>query len=127
MESMKRPLSPHLQIYKPQLTSVLSITHRMTGVLLSIGVLILTVWLIGLAIGEQAYVVLQQHFHAWYGKLLLIGFVFSLYYHLANGIRHLIWDMGVGLDISTVYKTGYIVVAFSIIMTIITFLLGSYA
>ncbi len=124
MEPVKRPLSPHLQVYKPQLTSILSITHRGTGVFLSLGALLLTCWLAGLATGEQAFNNLQQYSSAWYGKTILTGFVFSLYFHLGNGVRHLFWDAGLGLEISTTYKSGYAVVAFSIIMTIITIVMG---
>ncbi len=124
MESVKRPLSPHLQIYKPQLTSILSITHRGTGVFLSLGALLLTCWLVGLATSEQAFNYLHQHSNAWYGKILLIAFVFSLYFHLANGVRHLFWDAGLGLEISTTYKSGYATIAVSIILTVITLVLG---
>ena len=124
MESVKRPLSPHLRIYKPQLTSILSITHRATGVFLSLGALILTCWLVGLATGETAFANLQQYIHAWYGKILLVAFVFSIYYHLANGVRHLFWDIGLGLDICTTYKTGYATIVFTIAMTVLTFVLG---
>jgi succinate dehydrogenase / fumarate reductase cytochrome b subunit len=124
MESVKRPLSPHLQVYKPQLTSLLSIIHRGTGVFLSLGALLLTCWLAGLATSEQAFSNLQQHGSAWYGKLLLIAFVFSFYFHLANGVRHLFWDAGLGLEISTTYKSGYAVVAFSIILTVVTLVMG---
>ncbi|MBL1140567.1 MAG: succinate dehydrogenase, cytochrome b556 subunit [Proteobacteria bacterium] len=124
MESVKRPLSPHLQVYKPQLTSILSITHRGTGVLLSIGSLFLSCWLIGLATSEEAFANLQLHWTAWYGKILLIGFVFSIFYHLCNGIRHLFWDTGKGLEISTAYKSGYAVITFSIILTIVTVIMG---
>jgi succinate dehydrogenase cytochrome b subunit len=124
MESVKRPLSPHLQIYKPQLTSILSITHRGTGVLLSLGALLLTCWLVGLATGEAAFNNLQLHASAWYGKLALIAFVFSFYFHLANGIRHLFWDAGRGLEISTTYMTGYAVIVVSIILTVSTLFLG---
>ena len=121
---MKRPLSPHLQVYKPQLTSILSITHRGTGVFLSLGALLLTCWLVGLASGEVIYNYLQQHITAWYGKLILIAFIFSLYYHLANGIRHLFWDIGLGLEISTTYISGYVTVAASIILTVVTIIFG---
>ncbi len=121
---MKRPLSPHLQVYKPQLTSILSITHRGTGVFLSLGALLLTFWLVGLASGEVIYNNLQQHITAWYGKLILIAFIFSLYYHLANGIRHLFWDIGLGLEISTTYISGYVTVAASIILTVVTIIFG---
>ncbi len=125
MESVKRPLSPHLQVYKPQLTSILSITHRATGVFLSLGALLLTCWLVGLATSEQAFNNLQQYGSAWYGKIILTGFVFSLYFHLANGIRHLFWDVGLGLEISTTYKSGYAVIAFSIILTVVTLCPGA--
>jgi len=124
MESVKRPLSPHLQIYKPQLTSLLSITHRGTGVFLSLGALLLTCWLVGLATSEEAFNNLQQYTTAWYGKILLIAFVFSLYFHLVNGVRHLFWDAGLGLEISTTYKSGYTVIAVSIILTAVTLVLG---
>ncbi|MCG8379270.1 MAG: succinate dehydrogenase, cytochrome b556 subunit [Proteobacteria bacterium] len=124
MKSVKRPLSPHLQVYKPQLTSILSITHRGTGVFLSLGALLLTFWLVGLASGEVIYNNLQQHITAWYGKLILIAFIFSLYYHLANGIRHLFWDIGLGLEISTTYISGYVTVAASIILTVVTIIFG---
>jgi succinate dehydrogenase cytochrome b subunit len=124
MESVKRPLSPHLQVYKPQLTSVLSITHRGTGVFLSLGSLLLTCWLVGLATSEEAFNTLQQHGSAWYGKIILIAFIFSIFYHLANGVRHLFWDAGKGLDISTAYKSGYAVIAISLIMSIITIVMG---
>ena len=124
MESVKRPLSPHLQVYKPQLTSILSITHRGTGVFLSFGSLLLTCWLVSLATSEQAFTNLQQHASAWYGKLILIAFVFSFYYHLANGIRHLFWDAGRGLEITTTYKSGYAVILFSLILTAVTSVMG---
>ena len=97
MKSVKRPLSPHLQVYKPQLTSVLSITHRGTGIFLSFGALALTFWLISLAVSEDIFNNFHQHAISWYGKLFLICFIFSLFYHLANGIRHLFWDAGFGL------------------------------
>ena len=124
MESVKRPLSPHLQVYKPQLTSVLSITHRGTGVFLSLGALFLTCWLVSLATGEQAFNNLQQHYTAWYGKIILIAFIFSVFYHLSNGIRHLFWDIGKGLDICTAYKSGYAVIASAITLTLITVFVG---
>lgn len=124
MESVKRPLSPHLQVYKPQLTSILSITHRATGIFLSLGALLLTCWLVGLATSEQAFSNLQQHGSAWYGKIILIGFVFSIYFHLANGVRHLFWDAGLGLEISTTYKSGYATIAFSILLTVVTLVMG---
>jgi succinate dehydrogenase / fumarate reductase, cytochrome b subunit len=123
MAAVNRPLSPHLQIYKPQLTSVLSITHRGTGVFLTLGALFLSCWLLSIANGPESYTALQQHVLAWYGQVLLYAWVFSLYYHLCNGIRHLVWDMGLGLEIKTTYLSGYIVVAASIVLTIVTWCL----
>ncbi len=120
-----RPLSPHLQIYKPQLTSVLSITHRGTGVFLTIGALFLTCWLLALADGPEQFDNLQTHLTNWYGQCLVYAFVFSLYFHLCNGIRHLFWDVGLGLDIDTTYKTGYAVVAATIILTLLTLCLAA--
>ena len=124
MKSVKRPLSPHLQIYKPQLTSLLSITHRGTGIFLSLGALLLSCWLVGIGSGEEVYNNLLQYITTWYGKIILIAFVFSLYYHLANGIRHLFWDAGLGLEISTTYITGYVTIAASLILTVVTILAG---
>ena len=124
MKLVKRPLSPHLQVYKPQLTSVLSITHRGTGVFLSLGALVLTFWLVSLAVSEELFNSFHLHTSFWYGKLFLIGFVFSLYYHLANGIRHLFWDIGLGLEISTTYKSGYFTIFISVVLTLTTLFIG---
>ena len=124
MKLVKRPLSPHLQVYKPQLTSVLSITHRGTGVFLSLGALVLTYWLVSLAVSEELFNSFHLHTTFWYGKLFLIGFVFSLYYHLTNGIRHLFWDIGLGLEISTTYKSGYFTIFISVVLTLATLFVG---
>ena len=124
MNSSKRPLSPHLQVYKPQLTSVLSITHRGTGVFLCLGALALTCWLITLVISVELFNSFHQYMVTWYGKLFLTSFIFSLFYHLANGVRHLFWDAGLGLEISTTYKSGYLMVFVSIALTITTLFLG---
>ena len=124
MKLVKRPLSPHLQVYKPQLTSVLSITHRGTGVFLSLGALLLTYWLVSLAVSEELFNSFHLHTTFWYGKLFLIGFVFSLYYHLSNGIRHLFWDIGLGLEISTTYKSGYFTIFISVVLTLATLFIG---
>lgn len=117
-----RPLSPHLQIYKPQITSVLSITHRGTGILLSIGAFCLTAWLLTLAYGAEKFDYLQTYINSWYGLLLLYGFIFSLYFHLCNGIRHLCWDIGLGLKIETTYITGYVIIGCTSTLTLLTFI-----
>ena len=120
MATDKRPLSPHLMIYKPQLTSVLSITHRGTGVFLSFGALFLCCWLLAIANGPESYNTLQHYISAWYGQILLWAWVFSLYFHLCNGIRHLFWDIGLGLEIKTTYTSGYVVIAVTLLLTIAT-------
>lgn len=120
-----RPLSPHLQIYKPQLTSVLSITHRGTGAFLSVGAFFLTCWLLALADGAEHFAKIQAHFSTWYGCCLLYAFVFSLYFHLCNGIRHLLWDVGIGLDIRATYRSGYAVLAATVALTLLTLFLAS--
>ena len=114
-----RPLSPFMlgQYYRFQLTSVLSFVHRLTGIGLSIGTLLLAGWLIALAGGPQTYGMFAKHLTAWYGQVLLFGWSWALLYHLCNGIRHLGWDLGKGYDLPTAYKTGYAVVVVSLILT----------
>ena len=118
MASQNRPLSPHLQVYKPQLTSVLSITHRATGIELAVGTLLLVCWLLAAATGESAFADVQAFNASWIGKLLLFGWSYALFYHMCNGIRHLFWDAGKGLELETAYMTGRLVVAASIVLTV---------
>lgn len=115
-----RPLSPFMigPYYKPQLTSMLSITHRLTGMALSAGTLALAGWLIALASGPEVFATYAGHLAAWYGQIVLLGFSWALLYHLCNGIRHLFWDIGKGLDVPTAYKSGYAVVAVSGLLTV---------
>src|SRR5579872_4272728 len=98
MAQAQRPLSPHLQIYKPQYTMVLSFAHRLTGVLLSLGALLLVWWLWALADGEDSYAFAMQWLTMGWVKLLLLGLLFSFCYHLCNGLRHLAWDLGFGFE-----------------------------
>ena len=124
MATDNRPLSPHLLIYKPQLTSLLSITHRGTGVFLSLGAVFLCFWLLAIANGPESYITLQAYINPWYGQILLWAWVFSLYFHLCNGVRHLFWDMGLGFEIKTTYTSGYIVIIATILLTAATFCLA---
>lgn len=117
MASQNRPLSPHLQVYKPQLTSMLSILHRATGIALAVGTLLLVWWLVAAATGESAFADVQAFIGSWIGRLLLLGWSFALFYHLCNGLRHLFWDAGKGLEIETAYTTGKLVIAASIVLT----------
>lgn len=112
-----RPLSPHLQVYKPQLTSMLSIVHRGTGVFLSAAALFVVYWIYALSQGPVAFAGAQAIVGTLFGKLVLMGVIFSTFYHLANGIRHLLWDTGRGLELKSAYQTGWIVVLFSLAAT----------
>ena len=117
MSIRPRPLSPHLQVYRPQVTSVLSFLHRCTGLFLVLGTLMISFWVIALALGHNIFVSYQTWLGSLMGKVLLVFWSFSLFYHLANGIRHLLWDIGWGYDIDRVYMTGWIVVSVSVILT----------
>jgi succinate dehydrogenase / fumarate reductase cytochrome b subunit len=116
----KRPLSPFMigPFYKPQLTSMLSITHRLTGLIVTLGSLFVAGWLIALAAGPQWYGLYAAHMLAWYGQVLLFLWSWCTLFHLCNGIRHLGWDVGFGLDIKTAYLTGYSAVIVSAVLTI---------
>ena len=105
------PLSPHLQVYRPQLTSILSITHRATGVFLSLGTVVLLYWLFAAASGPEAYAGAQRCLGSLPSQIVLMGWTFAFYYHLLNGVRHLLWDTGWGFELETAYKTGYAVIA----------------
>jgi succinate dehydrogenase / fumarate reductase, cytochrome b subunit len=124
MRQAGRPLSPHLQIYKPQITSVLSISHRITGVALTVGTLLLVWWLLAAAAGPAAYAQAQAFIGSWLGILLLIGWAYALFFHLCNGIRHLVWDAGYGFDIATTYLTGWTVIVASAGLTLIAIIAG---
>lgn len=115
--SDNRPLSPHLQVYRWQLTMALSILHRATGVFLSLGTVFLTVWLVALATDAEAYACVDAVLKSWVGKLGLFAWSYALMYHLCNGVRHLVWDAGKALTIEGVYASGYIMVAVSFVLT----------
>ena len=119
MSSNSRPLSPHIQIYKPQLTSVLSITHRATGMFLCAGAVIFAWWVTALAAGPAAFETVRNALGSGVGRLLLAAWTFSFFFHLCNGIRHLFWDAGVGFELRTAYASGKAVVAASIAMTVV--------
>ena len=120
MDTADRPLSPHLQIYRWPLTMVLSILHRAAGVALSLGAILLVWWLVAAASGPEAYDRVGSFFGSWIGCLLLLGWTAALFYHLCNGIRHLVWDTGHALTLPNVYRGGWLVIIFSIVMTVAT-------
>lgn len=118
MASHDRPLSPHLQIYRWQITSVLSILHRATGVALAVGTLALVYWLIAAAMGAEEFATAQSLAGSVVGRLLLFGWTLALFYHLANGIRHLFWDMGLGFELPTVTRSGWAVLLLTLALTL---------
>jgi succinate dehydrogenase / fumarate reductase cytochrome b subunit len=124
MDTDNRPLSPHLGIYRWQLTMLLSITHRATGIALSLGSFLLLYWLVALANGPQAYAQAQALIGSWLGLLILLGFSAALFFHLCNGIRHLMWDFGAGLSREEAYKSGVVVVAATLVLTILAWGVG---
>ena len=126
MNTRPRPLSPHLQVYRWQITSVLSILHRGTGLLLVLGTVMIAFWVIALALGHSIFTSYQAWLGSLLGKVLLAGWSFSLFYHWANGIRHLLWDAGWGYEIERVYMTGWIVVSISVVLTGLLWLLAMF-
>jgi succinate dehydrogenase / fumarate reductase cytochrome b subunit len=114
----ERPLSPHLQIYRPQFTSVMSILHRITGLALTVGTLLLVWWIVAVAAGPEAYASAQWFLGSWLGYLLLFGWSLALFFHLCNGIRHLLWDAGWGFELPTAWRSAWAVVAFAVALTL---------
>ncbi len=117
---VRRPLSPHLQVYRLQITSTLSILHRATGVALSAGTLLLAWWLAAAASSDAAYATVSAVMRSWIGLLVLFGWTASLWYHFCNGIRHLAWDAGYGYDLPTTHRSGWLVVGATVGLTVLT-------
>ncbi len=115
-----RPLSPHLQIYRPQLTSIMSISHRATGAALAGGTLLLCLWLVALAAGDVWYALAGTVIGHPIGIFILFGYSVALVYHALNGVRHLTWDYGIALTIPGVYRSGQIVLLLTVVITTLT-------
>ncbi|HIC29991.1 MAG TPA: succinate dehydrogenase, cytochrome b556 subunit [Rhodospirillales bacterium] len=124
MPSGNRPLSPHLQVYRPQLTSILSILHRITGVVIWAGAVMMTYWIASATYGPEAFARAQWFLGSWFGRLVLLGLTGATFYHLANGIRHLAWDIGWGYEMDKLNISGWAVLIFTGVMTVLTFLAG---
>ena len=122
MRDSSRPLSPHLQVYRLPITAVLSIMHRMTGVVLSLGLVLLVVVLAAAAWHADSYEMVRVMLSHWLGQLFLIAWTASLYLHLCNGIRHLFWDAGLGFDLKRTEQTAYLTIAGTIVLTAATWL-----
>jgi len=117
---VRRPLSPHLQIYKPQMTSVMSIMNRATGIALSVGTLLLAWWLVAAASSDQSYGQVSGFIRSPIGLLFLLGWIASLWYHLCNGLRHLAWDAGLGSELPQVHLSGWVALAATGVLTLAT-------
>ena len=118
-----RPLSPHLSIHKKVLTAVFSIFHRLTGIFLTLGSLLLVLWFLSISIGENFYNYFQIIFSNFIFKAILFFWTLAFFYHLFNGIRYLFWSFSLGMELKTVYLSGYIIALLTIISTIIVWYL----
>lgn len=119
MAQAQRPLSPHLEIYRWYFAMALSTLHRITGVALTFGLALLTIWLFSVAMGPEAYGWVQWFVDSWIGVLVLFGFTFALFFHFANGVRHLVWDAGYGFDLDNARLSGFATLIFAGGMTVI--------
>lgn len=117
MTTQQRPLSPHLQVYRWQITMTMSILHRATGVALAIGALGLACWLLAVAAGGESYAFMATLLGSAFGQLALAAFSACLVYHLLNGLRHLLWDVGYGYEIPKLYATGWTVAVLAVAIT----------
>ncbi len=124
MSTQNRPLSPHLDVYKLPLTGLISITHRITGVGLSVGTLLLACWLMAAATGAESYATINGFLGSWVGMLLMFLWSFAFFFHLCNGIRHLIWDTGRGLDLADVEKSAKFVLIATAVLTVLTWVIA---
>jgi succinate dehydrogenase / fumarate reductase, cytochrome b subunit len=120
-----RPLSPNVQIYRPQLTSVLSILNRITGIFLSACAVVLAVWLVAAAWGPQAYAPVQAAIASWIGRIVLFGATFAFFLHLCGGIRHLVWDTVHGFELRSIYISGWTVVVAGVVLTVAAWVAGA--
>jgi len=124
MTKRDRPLSPHIQIYKMPFTALLSISHRITGVVMAVGTLVLAYWLAAAASGPDAFATAQAVLGSVPGRILLFGWSLALFYHLCNGIRHMFWDAGLGFEIHHAYRSGYATVAAALVLTALAWTIG---
>ncbi|MDP1663839.1 MAG: succinate dehydrogenase, cytochrome b556 subunit [Methylobacter sp.] len=121
-----RPTSPHLQVYRLPLTGIISITHRMTGVMLTAGLILFVYVISALAGGADSYAAMQEVMNLWLLKLVCWGFVYALFFHLCHGVRHLIWDAGNSFELETLNRYAMIELVASLTLTLMTFVWGYY-
>jgi succinate dehydrogenase / fumarate reductase cytochrome b subunit len=123
-QTVMRPISPHLQVYRPQITTVASILHRATGIALGLGAVILSLWLAAAATSAPAFAWAQAAVHSIIGMIVLFGFTLALFYHFCNGIRHLAWDAGYGFELPTLHRTGTLAFVAAAILTVGFWIIG---
>ena len=121
-EQANRPVSPHLQIYNWPISMVTSIAHRATGILLAVGSVVLAIWLIAAGSGPDAFASVNGFAASWFGQLLMFGWSFALFFHLCNGIRHLVWDTGIGLELETARLSGFVAIGVAVALTLIVWI-----
>ena len=121
---VERPLSPHLQIYRPMLTMMMSIAHRISGASLAVGFALLTWWLVAISIGPDAYAVVAAFFGSLVGRAILFLFTWALIHHMLGGIRHLIWDTGAALDKTSIEVAAWLTILSSTVITILIWVAG---
>jgi succinate dehydrogenase / fumarate reductase, cytochrome b subunit len=121
---VQRPLSPHLQIYKPQISTATSIFHRITGCALSVGLLLMVWWLVAAATGPRAFAAAQGFVGSPIGLILMFGWTLALWYHFCNGIRHLVWDAGFGFDVKTSHRNAFVVLIATVVLTVLSWVVG---
>jgi succinate dehydrogenase / fumarate reductase, cytochrome b subunit len=121
---VQRPLSPHLQIYKPQISTATSIINRATGIAISFGLILMVWWLVAAATSPQAFAQAQGFIGSPIGLILMFGWTLALWYHFSNGIRHLFWDAGYGYEIKTSHRTALVVVIATVVLTALSWVVG---
>ena len=122
----KNPLSPHLQIYRWHLSMILSIAHRIIGVVNSVAIILICLWTISLPFGEENYEIIKILFQSFFGKLLITSLSWSFSFHILSEIRHLIWDLGYGFDLKIAKITGVITIIGSLVLTVLIYILGNF-
>ncbi|HEX2581736.1 MAG TPA: succinate dehydrogenase, cytochrome b556 subunit [Dongiaceae bacterium] len=121
-----RPLSPHIEIYRPQLTSILSVAHRGSGIVLALGLPVLVLWFVALSRSAEAFHLAQSWAGSWVGRVALLVWSLCFFYHLLNGVRHLFWDVGMGYGLKATYRSGYAVVVLACALTAIAWIVGIF-
>ena len=124
MQNNNNPLSPHLEIYKWQVSSLLSITHRIVGVINILAITLICIWTLSLLVGENSYEITQLFLRSFFGKFIIVFLCWTFSFHILNEIRHLIWDMGYGFDLKVTKITGVLAFIGSFVLTILFYLIG---